>query len=369
MTATATIPTTVALLRRWAEEGGCLGGQVFVWRDGQVVADVAVGRDGSGRAASGDDVGRLYCAVKPVTSCCLARAVEAGEASFDDPVCRFVPELGSGRLARTTLRQLLAHASGLPDPPYDLYAVDFRETVARAATVELPAFYWFGEPRYNDTSAWNILAVVVERISGADFVDVVRRVVVEPAGLPSLRMVDPPPARYAPCAVVGHGGEFAPVAEPTPDVLFGHTNPAHGGFGAARDLGLLYVELLRCATGAGTMLCPAAARELTRPHGRVLLAPGFGHRTVGLGLFVNMSEDGFGGGWSRRSFGHPGLAGRYRVVYAFADPEHRVVVAIRLYSAGAKNNWRFQRLGAALWSDLEAASRRVPEPEPAGGPA
>jgi hypothetical protein len=40
-------------------------------------------------------------------------------------------------------------------------------------------------------------------------------------------------------------------------------------------------------------------------------------------------------------------------VLAFGDPEHQVAVAIRIFSVGAKNNWRFRKLAAALWSDLD----------------
>jgi len=46
----ANVPGTLALLRKWVDAGECLGGQVFASREGDVVADLAVGRSG---AASG----------------------------------------------------------------------------------------------------------------------------------------------------------------------------------------------------------------------------------------------------------------------------------------------------------------------------
>src|SRR4051812_1642128 len=91
------IPESLALVEGWVAAGECLGAQLFVWRDGQVLADIAVGRSGLSRDASPHDVAQLYCAVKPVTVCCLARAVETGAADFDDPVSRYLPEFSTGR--------------------------------------------------------------------------------------------------------------------------------------------------------------------------------------------------------------------------------------------------------------------------------
>lgn len=345
------IPATTALLQSWVDAAECLGGQVFVWQDGEIVADLALGRSGPARAASGDDVSRLFCAVKPVAACVLARAVTAGEATFDDPVWRFLPEFHSSGRDRITLRQLLSHTSGLPDLYADPYADSFPDRLRRAYRVPLPVSSWYHDPFYNDTFTWHILGDVVERIFGADFADVVATAVAEPAGAPGLRMVDPEPSRYVPHLAV-RNGDFVPLGEPSQDALFGRANPAHGGFGSARDLGLLYAELVRCAGGAGTLLGPEPTRELTRDHGPVTFGLGVGRRPVGLGFLVDIGQDTIGGSWSRRSFGHPGFISRYRVVYGFGDPEYRVAVAIRLFSVGAKNNWRFHRLGAAVWSDL-----------------
>jgi hypothetical protein len=168
-------------------------------------------------------------------------------------------------------------------------------------------------------------------------------------------MAGPDPARYRRCYKVGRGG-FSAVPEPSEEVLFGTVNPAHGGFGRARDLGLFYAELLGCATGAGTILGAPYAREITREQSRVDFGLDLGQRTCGLGFLTNVRRDGIGGGWGDRSFGHAGYVGRYRVVHAFGDLDHRVAVAIRLFSVGAKNNWRFHRLGAAIWSDLALAA-------------
>jgi beta-lactamase class C len=329
-----------------------LGGQIFVSRDGHVVADVAVGSSGPKRNSSTEDLGRLYCAVKPITACCLARGVEAGEASFDDLVSRFLPNFSSGPRRTITLRQLLSHTSGLPNLPIvDPYDHEFPDLVRMACTQPFPPASWYHEPAYNLTHAWNILAAVTECLYGQDLASVVTGVIA-PVGAPGLRMTSPDPARYIPCHWA-QGGSFAAVPGPCGANFFRQLNPAHGGFGAARDLGLFYSELIRCAIGAGTLLEQASIREMTREHSNFDFGLGLGDCRYGLGFFADMRENATGGDWSARSFGHAGLVGRQRVVLAFGDPEHQVAVAIRIFSVGAKNNWRFRKLAAALWSDLD----------------
>jgi CubicO group peptidase (beta-lactamase class C family) len=349
----AGVPATLALLRQWVDAGECMGGQIFVARDGHVVADVAVGSSGPHRCSSTKDVGRLYCAVKPITACCLARGIEAGEASFDDLVSRFLPDFSSGRRGTITLRQLLSHTSGLPNLPIvDPYDHEFPDLVRAACTQPLPLAWWYHEPAYNFTHAWNILAAVVERLYGQDLAAVVTRMIAMPAGVPGLRMTSPDPGWYVPCHWA-QGGSFAVVPGPSDATLFRKLNPAHGGFGSARDLGLFYRELIRCAAGAGVLLGDASIREMTREHSNLDLGVGLGDFNYGLGFFADMRKNVTGGNWSARSFGHAGQVGRQRVVLAFGDPEHQVAVAIRLFSVGAKNNWRFSKLGAVLWSDLD----------------
>jgi CubicO group peptidase (beta-lactamase class C family) len=346
------VPRTMALLRTWADAGECLGAQLFVSRAGKVVADVAVGRSGPLRDASTDDVGRLYCTVKPLTACCVARAVEAGEASFDDPASRFLPAFRRGPRRAITLRQLLSHSSGLPNlrlgDPYDH---EFDELVQMVCAYPLDRGDWYRKPTYNNTHAWAILAAVVERLYAMPLAAVVASVVAAPSGLPGLRMTWPDPGRYVHCYRVS-GGSFSILPEPRSAVLFRNVNPAHGGFATVRDLGMFYAELIRCATGHGDLLGEAGIREMTRTQSVVDLSLGLGEIQYGLGFFTNMRDNGTGGQWSRRSFGHVGLIGRHRVVQAFADVDHQAAVAVRLFSVGAKNNWRFHRVCSALWSDL-----------------
>lgn len=348
------LPSTQRLLAGWIEDGDCLGGQVFAWRDGQVLADFALGSSQPGRAAATGDVARYYCAVKPLTACCLALAAQAGECGLDDPVSRYLRGYDAPDRASVSLRGLLEHSSGMPDAPLDPYRSGFRDVAGRMGAMALPGYAWYPKPRYNDYVSWCILAAAVERIYGTDFPTVVQRLLgaVEVAQRPDIRMSHPDPERFAGCHQLT-AGAFVPVPDAGADLLFSTVNPAHGGFGSARDLGLFYAELLRCLTGTGTMLSREGVREITRPHRVVEFGFGMGRLHFGLGFVVDPARDALGTGWSPATFGHAGFVSRYRVVHGFADPHRRLAVAIRLYSVGARNNWRFHKLGTALRADLE----------------
>lgn len=348
--ANLSVPSALALFRHWADRGECLGGQLFVAAGGTVVADAAVGRSGLDRKAAVTDMGRLYCAVKPLTACLLARAVEAGSASFDDAARRFLPEFSGRGRDGITLRQLLSHTSGLFDYWLDPYDRGFANTVRLACRYPLPERSWYRAHRYNDVLAWTILGAVVERLYGTDLATVVTQAMELVPGHPRLCMTSPDPGDYVSCHI-RRDGAFQVLPEPRPAVMFGTVNPAHGGFASARDLGLLYTELLRCVEGTGSLLGRDRARELVRQHSLVDFGSGQ-ERACGLGFMTGVRGDGIGGGWSSDSFGHAGYISQFRVVHAFADPRHDVAVVMRLFSTGSKNNWRFHRLGEALWAEL-----------------
>ena len=340
-----------SLLTEWVSKGECLGGQVFVWASGQVVADFAVGSSYHGRPAAVSDVARLYCAVKPVISCCLARAADLGKIRLDDYVTDYLPEFSGGGKGTITIRQLLNHTSRLPNLKIDPYKRLFAESLGLACRTPIAPRLWNSDAQYNDHLAWIVLAGVVEKVYGMVFSEIAEHLFEEFIPGSDLRIINPNESRYVPCHYKSRGG-FTVVPQPDSAVLFEFANPAHGGFASARGLGLLYKELVCCATGAGTLMSAPMAREVIAKSSLVDFGLGFSQRSCGLGLMADIRNDGIGGEWSRDSFGHAGYVGLYRVVHGFADVQCNVAAAIQLFSVGAKNNWRFQRLGASIWSDL-----------------
>ena len=146
-----------------------------------------------------------YSMSKPVTAAAVLQLVEAGRVELDRPVVEYVGSLPyrSG----ITVRQLLAHTSGLPNPiplrwvhaASGHATFDERDALARvlAAHPRLAA-----RPgtryAYSNLGYW-LLGRVVEEVSGASFSSYVSEQVLRPLGIPraELAYAIPDPARQA----------------------------------------------------------------------------------------------------------------------------------------------------------------------------
>lgn len=116
---------------------------------------------------------------KSFTAMAIMQLVEAGKVELDAPVQRYVPEFtlaDPAMASRISVRQLLNQTSGLADAgvpdlrlPRPATTVDRIETLQDAHTVATPG----SEFRYTDVN-YQILARVVEKVSGESFSDYLR---------------------------------------------------------------------------------------------------------------------------------------------------------------------------------------------------
>lgn len=150
----------------------------------------------------------IASATKLFTTALLARLRERGVIDWDQPFARFLPGLDVTNLARLgaydhtphiTVRQLLAHTSGLPDyfegprrggPTTFARALDqdfgwFVEDVVRWGREEQRPHFVPGTGRkahYSDTN-YQLLGAIIEHAHGASFEEVVAREIAGPLGL------------------------------------------------------------------------------------------------------------------------------------------------------------------------------------------
>ena len=68
------------------------------------------------RLAHFRDVWRFASVTKQIVAVAVMQQVEAGTLALDTPVARYAPKLGIANADRITIRQLLQHTSGLPNP-------------------------------------------------------------------------------------------------------------------------------------------------------------------------------------------------------------------------------------------------------------
>lgn len=176
-----------------------------------------------GRAAERDTRFLVASVSKPLTAALVVRLAEAGRLRLDAPIGALLPDApGAGSI---TAVHLIRHRSGVPHrlvPPGERSrAWTPEELTARAAA--LPLDFEPGARTSYSNGGYSVLAALAERAGGAPFHELLRRHVLEPAGM-------------ARSAAAGAFGDGVPPEAARPFV------PAEDGPRAAPDWNPTYLE-------------------------------------------------------------------------------------------------------------------------------
>ncbi len=294
-----------------------------------------------------------------------------GAVTLDQTVAEVIPEFATNGKEVITVRQLLLHESGFPHAPLDLLADTTRER--RLARFGAWRLNWEPGTRfeYHPTSAHWVMAELIERLSGIDYLDFIHQRVLVPLGLRRLQLGVPldqqgdindlevrgePPTSDELEAVFGVAGLTLEglQGEVTDAALMGFNRPevralgvpGGGGVSTAADLAMYYQALLH---NPGGMWDPAVLTAGTAEvHGHLPdpLTRVSSNRALGLviaGDEPDMAMRGFGHTVSSRTFGHAGAGGQL----AFADPESDLSFCYLTNTLDA-NLLRQHRRGASL---------------------
>ncbi|MBO0701341.1 MAG: beta-lactamase family protein [Candidatus Dormibacteraeota bacterium] len=204
----------------------------------------------------------LASVTKVYVSSAVVRLVEDGTLALEDPAGRFLPELPDDK-RELTLRQLLAHTSGLP-PGSALAPRPTDPQALRRRVVDLPLAGPPGRQVIYSSPGYLLLGWILERVSGAGLDVVLRHLVLDPLGCH--RTGFSPPAAERPAigatellpggevvqgrvhdetsgilgGVTGHAGLFGPATE----VLhFGEALLRGDDLGVSRSRNLLFGDL------------------------------------------------------------------------------------------------------------------------------
>lgn len=124
---------------------------------------------------------------KAFTASALLTLYETGVVDLDAPVQQFVPEYVEHDEGVITIRQLLTHTSGIPhlqSRPPSLYATHYDDVLdALEVFRDDPLLFAPGTAFRYSSSNYNLLAAVIQRLSGQRFQDYVQQAVFEPLGL------------------------------------------------------------------------------------------------------------------------------------------------------------------------------------------
>ncbi len=269
---------------------------------------------------------------KPITATAVLMLQDEGRLSVDDPVVKYLPELGDlktadGKSAKLTLRHLLTHTSGMPE------ATPAQRKTAHSLADMIP--FYVGKPlEFEPGAKWQYcqsgiisLGRIVEIVSGQSFPAFLQRRLFEPLGMKDTTFYLSS-EQYARLAKTYRSTKT--TLEEEPFDLNGHLPTDHNGYPAPNG-GLFstapdYAKFCRMILNQGKLdgkryLKPATVKLMTSLQTGDLktgFTPGNGW---GLGWCVVRQPQGITGMLSAGSFGHGGAYG----TQAWIDPLKQVI--------------------------------------------
>jgi CubicO group peptidase (beta-lactamase class C family) len=164
-------------------------GDVLVEKNGKIVFEKAYGLADREHRTPNTVATRFHIASMSMqfTAATVLRLVEAGSIKLDDHVGEFVPGTPEGD--KITVRDLLTERSGLPDinalPIYADVLQHHQTPASLIAAIEgQPLLFEPGSKfLHEEHSAYNLLALIVEKKTGLPFAAAVQRLVFRPLGL------------------------------------------------------------------------------------------------------------------------------------------------------------------------------------------
>jgi CubicO group peptidase (beta-lactamase class C family) len=176
------------------DENGQFNGSILVARDGKVLY-----RDAFGAAASSSVKNRpempsdLASVSKPFTAMAVMMLAERGKIRYDDPISRYLPQLGVLDEG-ITIRHLLTHTSGIPDVgDLGIDHPNLKESeVVKAVVKQHAQFASPGERyRYSNTG-YNLLGMMIEKVADMPLGDFLARNIFDPLEMNHTRLASKP---------------------------------------------------------------------------------------------------------------------------------------------------------------------------------
>jgi beta-lactamase class C len=305
------------------------GAGIAVMSRGQLVIEHYEGIARPGSPAGPETLWPLASISKLYTATVIMRLIEQGELTLSTRVRSILPRVDGDGREQITLRQLLTHTSGLiyesPEMPRLLSEQTFLGEIVDEAYERPLAFPPGTDQLYSDLGyalAGRVAAAAVQD----DFPDLVRELVLDPAGLTDTFM---PPSAGEDARIAYVSGGFA---EGTPGAMYNSPyarNLAHPAFGTIATLrDLLSFGVLFTSHAPKQMLSSAALRTMISdqtggdyPGEKIFRPEGVIH-PWGIG-FMLKGRAGTPELVSPSSFGHAGASG----CILWIDPVLDVVIA------------------------------------------
>ena len=153
-------------VEEYIKRNGLPGVSIVIVKDGEMIYGKGYGHDSEGKPITENSLMRIASVSKSFTAFAVLQLVDKGKVILDDPIVKYLPELTmeDSRLQQVTIRHLLNHTSGIPNPTIVAKADTLEEGVNRMQDWKLQS-----EPgnqyAYSNANYW-ILAQLVEKVSG-----------------------------------------------------------------------------------------------------------------------------------------------------------------------------------------------------------
>lgn len=334
---------------RMESQGEIAGAVTLVAMRDRVVQIEATGNANiaKGEPMKDDSLFWIASMTKPVTATAILMLQDEAKLSVDDPVAKYVPELGdlktpSGKPANLTLKQLLTHTSGM------LLEAENDQRVGCRTLADLMPIYAHSPMRFEPGTKWeycqagiNTLGHVVEVVSGKSLPDFCRERIFGPLGMKDTTWY-PTEAQAARLAMgykrvdgklVEHPFTF--VGE-RPVTSHDHYPAANGGlFSTAADYGRFCQMLLNDGSLEGREYLRAQTVKQMRTIQTGDLKTGFTPGDAwGLGVCIVRQPQGVTAMLSPGTFGHGGAWG----TQAWIDRVKGVVYVLMVQRADFPNS-------------------------------
>ena len=184
------------LARESYEKGGFNGAWLYAEK-GEIVSKGVLGfRDPEDTLPITEDtIFQLASVTKQFTAAAVMLARREGLLELDDEITKYFPEIP---YPDVTIRHLLTHTSGIPDYFDDadwfikIWKEEKRvpgndEILRFLCETEAKPYFAPGEGMHYSNTGYNLLALLVERLSGVPYEDFLQKNIFEPAGMGSTR--------------------------------------------------------------------------------------------------------------------------------------------------------------------------------------
>jgi len=351
-------------------EGGLeLGARFSVVQAGELVVDLWGGHADRARTRPFDDrtLTPVFSTTKAIAALLIARAVEAGQVAYDEPVARLWPEFAQAGKAAVTMEQALSHQAGLcgfPEPMDPALWFDWDAICAKLAAMT-PLWPPGTASGYHPVTFGYLAGEIFRRATGRTMGAALREDFAQPYGLDLwIGLPDAEFSRVADVQRPPRTPDFGDLNEPT-RAAFLNAWSSPGGRGQAEwrrmELpsanGHATAEALARLMGAlandgwldgDQILTPAVIAEAARQRivGQDLVLPFI--MSWGAGFMRNGTEQPWG--LAAESFGHSGWGGSCAV----ADPQTKLGFGYVMNKQGVKlmGDERPKRLIEAVYAAL-----------------